>query len=95
MSLSWFVVRVLAYDDYFHLLKRTEIEGVEDESSWWITRSLCVFLPYGSRQLREIGLVEFLRQMAFPRFFYLYIHVAYCLKTGTKVQKKQQKCYII
>ena len=36
VSLSRFVIRVLSDDDHFHLVERTQVEGVEDKVSWGI-----------------------------------------------------------
>ena len=42
MSLTGFMVRILANDNHLHTVERTQVEGVEDEFAWRVARGLCV-----------------------------------------------------
>ena len=74
VGLARLVVRVLPENDHLHLLKRTEVEGIEDEPPRRIACRRGVLLPDGCRQLLEIRLAELTAQLLFPCRFYLYIH---------------------
>ena len=75
VGLSWFMIRILSDNHHLHLVERTEIEGIEDQSARWVTGGGIVLLSYPLGQLREIRLLKLLLQMPLPRFLYLYIHV--------------------
>ena len=74
MCLSWLVVGVLSDDDHLDLVEGTEVEGIEDERARRIARTHPVFLTDGSGELGEVGFVELLLQLLFPRRFYLYVN---------------------
>ena len=74
VSLSWLVIRILTDDDHLHLVERTEVEGIEDQSAGRIAGGLLILLSHGLCQLCEIGLLKLLSEMRPPRGFDLYIH---------------------
>ena len=74
MSLSWFVVRVLPDNNYFHLIERAEVEGIEDKRTRRIAGTRLVFLPHLCRELLKIRFLKLSSQLLFPGWFYLYIH---------------------
>ena len=73
MSLPRLMVRVLSDDDHLHLVKGTQIEGIEDEFSWWEASAYNILLPDGIRQLLKVRFLKFSLQMFLPRGLYLYI----------------------
>ena len=82
MSLSRFMVRVLSDDDHLHLVERTQVEGIEDQSSRRIARSGVVFLSDGGGQLCEVRLLELLLQVFLPGWLYLYVNRSLCRLLG-------------
>ena len=74
VCLSGAVVRVLAYDDYFHLTEGAEVEGVEYQSARRVDGLGAILLADEVGKGAEIIFVEFRLQEGFPAFFYLYIH---------------------
>ena len=74
MRLSYIVIGILPDNDDFHLIKRTEIEGVEDEFSRWEALIFFVFAAYKLRKGCEIGLFKLAAELLFPSVFYFYVH---------------------
>ena len=74
MCLSGLMIRVLSDNHHLHLVKRTQVEGIEDQFSRGVTSGLLILLPHGLCQLCEVGLVEFLAEIRLPCRFYLDIH---------------------
>ena len=74
VSLSRLMIRVLSDNDNLHLIKRTEIKGIENQFTWRITRTCHILLSHLVCKPHEIGLLKLSLQMSFPRLLYLYIH---------------------
>ena len=57
-GLSGLMVGVLPDDHHLHLVEGTEVEGVEDEVSRWVTGAALVLLAHLLGESGEVGLVE-------------------------------------
>ena len=68
------MVRILSDNHYLYIIKRTEIEGIENQTARRITGCTQVFLFYKVCEVNKILLVEFFSYMLSPTFFYLYVH---------------------
>ena len=68
------MIRILANDDHFHLVKGTEVEGIENKGAWRIAGAHLVFLAHLLSELYEVGLVKLGLQLLFPCGFNLYVH---------------------
>ena len=68
------MIRVLSDDYHLHLVKRTQVEGIEDEFTGRITRGAQVFRAHELCEVDEILLFEFLAEMVLPRLFNVYVH---------------------
>ena len=66
MSLSGLVIGILSDDDHFHLVKRTQVESIEDELSWGIAGSGAVLTSHVVGELMKVRLVELPLQLFFP-----------------------------
>ena len=75
MSLSWFVIGVLSDDHYLYLIERTQIKGIEYETSWRIAGASSIFLTHRLGELLEIRFLKLTLQVFLPCGFYLDIHV--------------------
>jgi len=73
VRLPGFMVWVLTYDNHFHLVKRTQVESVENKASRRITPRLGVLRAHERCQILEILLVELTADVLPPRLFNLYI----------------------
>lgn len=86
VSLPILMIRVLTNNDHLHLIKRTQIKSIENQSTRRETCSLRIFLPYKISQIREIRLLKFSTDMRLPRLFYLYIHhISFAHKVTKKI----------
>ena len=75
MGLSRLVVGVLSDNHHFHLVKRAEVKGVENQPSWRVTGGGLILLSHGICQLCEVRFRELCFQLFFPCRFYLYVHI--------------------
>jgi len=75
MRLTGFVVGILTKQDYFHLIKRTQVECFENILPVWIYLLVSIFVTDKLCELSKIGLFKLRPQGGFPGFFYLYVHI--------------------
>ena len=73
-GLARLMVRILADDDNLHLIKRREVESIEDKVSGRIARTILILLPHGIGKLLEISRLKLRLEILPPRWFYLYVH---------------------
>ena len=73
-GLTRLVIRILTDDDNLHLVKRREVESIEDKMSGRIARPMLIFLSDGIGKLLEIRSLKLRLKILFPGWFYLYIH---------------------
>ena len=59
MCLSRAVIRILSDDDYFGLMKWTEVEGIEDKFSRRIDSRCAVFVTHKIGESDKVILLEF------------------------------------
>ena len=78
MGLSRTVVGVLTQNDDLHLIKRREVESVEDQGAWGIDGILSLLTDEERLQVGEIRRLELRSQHLIPAFVdigFLYFHL--------------------
>ena len=68
------MIRILPNNHHFHLIERTQVEGIENQLTRRIADSLRILLPHSLSQLCKIRLLELCAKVRLPSLFYLYIH---------------------
>ena len=74
MSLSRFMIGVLSDDDHLYMVERTQIKGIEYETSWRIAGTSSILLSHRLGELFEIRFLKLTLQVFLPCGFYLDIH---------------------
>ena len=68
------MVGVLADNYSLYFVKRTEVEGVENQLTWWIARCRGILLLHKACEIGKIGFVELGPDVLLPRRVYSYVH---------------------
>lgn len=74
MGLSRLMIGILPDDDHLHLVKGTEVEGVEYQMARWIACVVEIFLMHKVGEVDKVLFVKLPADMLFPGFFYLNVH---------------------
>ena len=74
VGLTWLVVRVLSDNHHLHLVKRTQVKGIEYQLPWRIASILRILRTNRTGEPDKIVFVELTTQILFPALFYLNVH---------------------
>ena len=68
------MIRVLTDNHHLHLVKRTEVEGIEDEVARREAQLMAILLAHGIGEAGEVWHVKLLAQILLPGWFYVDVH---------------------
>ena len=69
------MIGILSDNNYLHLVKGTQVEGIENQFAWRIARSCRVFLADRLDKLGKVRFLELTLQVFLPRRLYLNVHM--------------------